>query len=144
MSLSDTAIRKTKPTDKPIKLTEGKGLYLLLNPNGSRWWRFDYRRPITGKRNTLSFGTYPDTGLADARNKRDAARKLLADGVDPGEHRKAKELAGQERAANSFEVVAREWFAKQEPNWAPATRQRFCSASRTTCSRGSGRDLSAT
>jgi len=117
MNLSNTAIRKTKPTDKPIKLTDGKGLYLLLNPNSSRWWRFNYRRPITGKRNTLSFGTYPDTSLADARAKRDEARKLLADGVDPGEHRKAKELAGAERAANSFEVVAREWFAKQKPSW---------------------------
>ena len=70
MSLSDTAIRKAKPAATPTKLADGEGLYLLLNPNGSRWWRWDYRRPVTGKRNTLSLGTYPDTGLADARGKR--------------------------------------------------------------------------
>lgn len=112
MALSDTAIRKAKPADKPQKLTDGGGLYLLLNPNGSRWWRFDYR--YLAKRKTLSMGTYPDTGLADARIKRDDARKLLAAGVDPGEHRKATKAAGEERAANSFEVVAREWLAKRD------------------------------
>lgn len=64
MSLSDTAIRKAKPADKPVKLTDDEGLYLLLMPSGSRWWRWDYRRPITSKRNTLSLGTYPDIGLA--------------------------------------------------------------------------------
>ena len=117
MSLSDTAIRKAKPAATPIKLADGEGLYLLLNPNGSRWWRWDYRRPVTGKRNTLSLGTYPATGLADARGKRDDARKLLAAGVDPGEHRKAEKAAGEDRAANSFEVVGREWFAKQKINW---------------------------
>lgn len=87
MPLSDTAIRKAKPADKPLKLTDGDGLYLLLTPTGSRWWRWDYRRPITAKRNTLSLGTYPDTGLADARAKRDEARKLLASGIDPGVRR---------------------------------------------------------
>lgn len=78
MALTDTAIRKTKPVDKAIRLTDGGGLYLLLNPNGSRWWRLDYRH--LGKRKTLSMGTYPDTGLAVARSKRDEARKLLATG----------------------------------------------------------------
>jgi integrase len=115
MALTDTAIRKPKPTDKPQKLTDGAGLYLLLNPNGSRWWRFDYR--FDGKRKTLSMGTYPDTGLADARERRDAARKLLAQGVDPGVQRKAVKAAGDERAANSFEVIAREWLAVKQPEW---------------------------
>ena len=78
MPLTDTAIRKAKPSDKPVKLTDGQGLYLLLRPDGARWWRWDYRRPVTGRRNTLSLGTYPDTGLADARAKRDEARRLLA------------------------------------------------------------------
>lgn len=111
--LTDPAIRKAKPPVKPVKLVDGGGLYLLLRPDGGRWWRWDYRRPVTGKRNTLSLGTYPDTGLADARHKRNAARTLLAAGIDPGEHRKATDAAGAERAANSFEVVAREWLGKQ-------------------------------
>ena len=111
MALTDTAIRKAKPGEKPQKLSDGAGMYLLLNPNGSRWWRLDYRH--NGKRKTLSLGTYPDTGLADARDKRDAARKLLAAGIDPSEQRKAEKAAGEERAANGFEVVAREWMARQ-------------------------------
>lgn len=114
MPLTDTSIRKAKPGDKAAKLADGGGLYLLLKPDGARWWRWDYRRPVTGKRNTLSLGTYPDTGLADAREKRDVARKLLAAGVDPGEHRKAEKAAGVERAANSFEVIAREWLDKRD------------------------------
>ncbi|MFK2905680.1 integrase arm-type DNA-binding domain-containing protein [Dyella ginsengisoli] len=115
MPLADTAIRSAKPGAKPIKMADGGGLYLLLNPNGSRWWRFDYR--FDGKRKTLSMGTYPDTGLKDAREKRDTARKLLAAGVDPGQQRKAAKSAGEERAANSFEVIAREWHAKQSATW---------------------------
>ena len=115
MPLADTVIRSAKPGAKPIKMADGGGLYLLLNPNGSRWWRFDYR--FDGKRKTLSMGTYPDTGLKDARDKRDTARKLLAAGVDPGEQRKAAKSAGEERAANSFEVIAREWHAKQSATW---------------------------
>ena len=97
MPLSDTAIRNAKPAAKPQKLADGGGLYLLLNPNGSRWWRLKYR--VGGKEKLLSLGTYPDTGLKDARDKRDAARKLLAAGVDPGEQRKAAKAAGEERAA---------------------------------------------
>lgn len=115
MPLSDTAIRNAKPLGKPQKLADGGGLYLLLNPNGSRWWRLKYR--TGGKEKLLSLGVYPDTGLRDAREKRDAARKLLAAGIDPGAQRKAEKAAGEERAANSFEVVAREWHAKQSATW---------------------------
>lgn len=115
MPLTDTAIRNARPGTNRKRLTDGKGLYLWLNLNGSRWWRFDYR--YNGKRKTLSMGTYPDTGLAEARAKRDAARKLLAAGVDPGEERKAVKAAVMQRAANSFEAVAREWLAKQ--TWVP-------------------------
>ena len=117
MPLSDTAIRKAKPQGKAYKLADGGGLYLEIVPSGGKWWRWKYRRPVTGKENRLSFGTYPDVGLADARDKRDAARKLLAAGTDPGESRKAERIAGAERAANSFEVVAREWLAKRD--WVP-------------------------
>lgn len=120
--LTDTAIRKAKPQAKPVKLRDGGGLYLLLNPSGSRWWRWDYRRPVTAKQNTLSLGTYPDTGLADARAKHAEARKLLAAGIDPGEQRKAEKAAGAERAGNSFEVIAREWLAKQ--GWVPGYKDK--------------------
>ena len=119
MALTDTGIRKAKATDKPQKLADGGGMYLLLNPNGSRWWRLDYRH--NGKRKTLSLGTYPDTGLADARDRRDEARKLLAAGIDPSEQRKAAKRAGEERAANSFTVIAEEWLARQAAKMAPAT-----------------------
>ena len=82
MPLTDTAIRKAKPAAKPLQMADGGGLYLLLRPDGARWWRWDYRRPVTGKRNTLSLGTYPDVGLADARARRDGARKQIAAGID--------------------------------------------------------------
>ena len=117
MPLTDTAIRKAQPAQRAQKLRDGKGLYLLLQPDGARWWRYDYRRPITQKRNTLSFGTYPEVSLADARERLAEARKQLAVGVDPGEQRKAIKAAGETAAANSFEVVGREWFAKQRAGW---------------------------
>ncbi len=115
MALTDIAIRTTKPTDKPTKLTDGGGLYLLLKPNGSRWWRLDYR--YGGKRKTLSMGVYPDVGLKEARNRRDDARTLLASDVDPGENRKATKAAKAERGANSFEAITREWFARNSGTW---------------------------
>jgi len=115
MTLTDVTIRKAKPADKTQRLFDGGGMYLEVSPAGGKWWRLKYRFGCKEKR--LSLGTYPDTGLADAREKRDAARKLLAAGVDPGEQRKAAKAAGEERAANSFEVVAREWHAKQSATW---------------------------
>jgi integrase len=115
--LKHTEVHNAKPGDKPKKLTDGGGLYLLVNPNGSKWWRFDYR--FDGKRKTLSMGVFPETGLKDAREKRNAARKLLAADSDPGEQRKAAKAAGVERAANSFEVIAREWLAMKQPEWTP-------------------------
>lgn len=116
MALTDTAIRKAKPADKTQRLFDGGGLYLEISPAGGKWWRWKYR--FGGKEKRLSFGTYPDTGLADARERRDAARKLLAAGIDFGEHRKAAKAAGDAAAANSFEIVGREWFAKQKTKWA--------------------------
>jgi integrase len=110
MPLTDTAIKNTKPADKPFKLADEKGLFLLVHPNGGRYWRLKYR--FDGKQKGLAFGVYPDISLKDARERRDEARKLLANGIDPGEVKKAQKAAGQERAANSFEVLAREWFEK--------------------------------
>jgi integrase len=114
MALTDTAIRNTKPTDKPIRLSDEGGLYLLLNTTGSKWWRFDYR--FAGKRKTLSMGVYPDVGLKDARERRDTARKLLANDIDPGENRKAQKAAVNEQAANSFEIICREWLLNKRSN----------------------------
>jgi integrase len=116
MPLTDTAIRNTKPGAKPVKMFDEKGLFLLLNPTGSRWWRFKYR--FDDKEKLLSFGTYPEVSLKDARLKREEARRQVAAGIDPGEHRKAQKAARTGQAANSFEIVAREWFAKFSPNWA--------------------------
>ena len=115
MPLTDTAIRNAKPAVKRQRMTDGGGLYLEVSPAGGKLWRLKYRHG--GKEKRLALGAYPDTGLKDARDKRDAARKLLAAGVDPAEHRKAVKAAGEERAANSYEVVAREWHAKQSATW---------------------------
>ncbi|WP_150430006.1 integrase arm-type DNA-binding domain-containing protein [Dechloromonas sp. CZR5] len=118
MALNDTAIRAAKPTEKPYKLADEKGLFLLVNPNGSKWWRLKFR--VGGKEKLLSFGIYPEVGLKDARNKRDEARKLLADGGDPSEQRKAQKAAKTERAANSFEVICREWLEQRKDTVEPA------------------------
>lgn len=115
MPLKDTKIRNAKPGKKPIKLFDERGLYLEISPTGGKWWRLKYR--FDGKEKRLSLGVYPDVSLKDARDRRDAARKLLASGIDPSENRKAQKAAKRDRAANSFEVVAREWYAKHAPNW---------------------------
>lgn len=118
MPLTDTAVRNAKPEDKPRKIADEKGLFLLVNPNGSKWWRLKFR--VGGKEKLLSLGTYPDTTLKEAREKRDEARRMLSQGVDPGEQRKATKAAGKDRAANSFEVVGREWFAGYGATLAPS------------------------
>ncbi len=116
MPLSDTALRNAKPNRKTAKLFDGRGLYLEVSPAGGKWWRLKYR--FDGKEKRVSLGVYPDVSLKDARDRRDAARKLLADGIDPSANRKAQKSAHADRAANSFEVVAREWFAKYSATWA--------------------------
>ena len=115
MALSDAAIRRIRPGTKPIKITDEKGLYLLVTPSGGKWWRLDYR--FIGKRKTLSMGVYPDIGLKEARDRRDEARRLVANGVDPGDLRKRNKAATLEKNANTFEMVAREWWSKQASGW---------------------------
>ena len=127
MPLTDTLIRSRKPGPKPIKLADAAGLYLLIQPNGSRWWRLDYSRPHTKKRNTLSLGTYPQTSLKEARDRRDDARKLLSNGIDPGEQRKIIKATGVERASNSFEVIGREWLSTQSRRWVASHHEKQAS-----------------
>lgn len=133
MPLTDTAIRTAKPSSKPRRIYDVDGLYLEIAPSGGKKWRLKYRVDgvdrATGapKRveKSLSLGLYPATGLKEAREKRDAARKLLAAGVDPGEQRKAEKAAGRERSANSFEVIAREWLAKRAQTWVASHTSRI-------------------
>lgn len=114
MPLSDLAVRAAKLAEKPRKLADEKGLYLLINSVG-KYWRFDYR--FDQKRKTLAFGVYPDTTLSMARTRRDEARQLLAKGADPGANRRAAKAACQERVTHAFEGVAREWLSKQSKVW---------------------------
>lgn len=116
MPLTDVAIRKIKPADKPRKVTDERGLYLLVSPSGGKLWRLKYR--FDRKERLLALGAYPDVSLVRAREKRDEARRLLADGVDPGENRKIQKAARAALSANSFEIIGREWFAKMKPEWA--------------------------
>jgi integrase len=115
MALTDTTIRNTKPGERPVKLFDGGGLYLLVSPNGSRWWRLKYR--FDGKERGLSFGVYPDVPLKLARERRDEARKLIANGIDPSAQRQSEKVA----KAHTFEAVAREWLERQKRKLAEVT-----------------------
>jgi integrase len=116
MPLSDTKIRNAKPKDRQYKLFDTGGLFLIVSPAGGKWWRFKYR--FVGKEKLLSLGTYPEVSLAKARTKRDRAREEVADGIDPGQVRKAAKAAKTD-SENTFEVIAREWHAKFTPTWTP-------------------------
>jgi integrase len=115
MALTAIEVSKTRATDRPQKLADGGGLYLLVQPNGAKYWRLDYR--FAGKRKTLAVGVYPDVSLSDARKRREAARKVLANGADPSAVKKAQKAAVMSLAENSFEIVAREWLSKFSKNW---------------------------
>ncbi len=93
-------------------------MYLEVSPAGGKLWRLKYR--FGGKEKRLAFGTYPEVSIKEARTKRVEARRLLAAGIDPGEHKKAQKQAGIEKAANSFEVIAREWLERQQGVWSPS------------------------
>lgn len=124
MALTDLELKKANTTGKPEKRADGGGMYLLAQPDretinekskkvvvrGAKYWRLDYR--FAGKRKTLAIGVYPDVSLLDARERREAARKMLANGADPGAVKKAQKAAVVALAANSFEIVAHEWFSK--------------------------------
>ena len=114
--LTNTQIRNAKPGEKPIRLSDEKGLYLEVAPSGGKWWRFKYR--FGGKEKRISLGVYPEISLADARKRRDDAREQVAKGVDPSEAKKALKQVSIDAVANAFEAVAREWFAKHSTNMA--------------------------
>jgi len=115
MALNDTKIRSIRLPEKPVKLFDGDGLFLFVTLQGSKLWRLKYRHE--GKEKLLSLGKYPEVGLAEARQKKEEARKLIAAGIDPGAVKKAQKQAETEET-ETFEVIAREWHTKFSPTWA--------------------------
>ncbi|TAL15882.1 DUF4102 domain-containing protein [bacterium] len=115
-ALSDVQVRNAKPQEKDVKLFDGGGLFLLVTPTGGKLWRFKYS--FGGMSKLLALGIYPQISLAEARQRREDAKKLLANGVNPGAVKKAQKAAGENGRANSFEVVAREWHEKFKDSWA--------------------------
>ncbi|WP_407224500.1 tyrosine-type recombinase/integrase [Enterobacter hormaechei] len=120
MALTDIKVRTTKPSDKPFKLTDGQGMYLLINPNGSKYWRLQYR--FGGKQKVLALGVYPMVSLGEARRKRDEAKKLVSDGIDPSEKKKADKIEQSE--ALTFEAVARDWHTACKRKWSDSHSER--------------------
>jgi integrase len=108
MALTDIKVRSAKPQEKEYTLVDGDGMFLLIHPNGSKYWRFRFR--FGGKQHLMAFCVYPETSLADVRQKREEARRLVAAGIDPREHKRAVKEE-QAKEAITFESVAREWHA---------------------------------
>lgn len=123
MPLTDAKIRNTKPGAKPIKLTDGHGLYLEVRPTGAKLWRYRYR--IAGKENVFAIGEYfhdkraGHVSLDHARRYRDEARVLVKQGIHPAHHRKEQRFSQRSEAENTFEIVAREWLMQKQPGWTP-------------------------
>lgn len=115
MPLTDRKVSQAKKKTKDYKLSDEKGLYLLVKTNGSKYWRFKYR--FIGREKLLALGVYPDVGLKDARTKRDDARKQLANNIDPGLVKQQEKEALKIKSAHAFEVVAREWHESKKQTW---------------------------
>ncbi len=120
MSLTDTRVRNAKPQAKAYKLSDGGGMYLLVKPDGGRYWRLDYR--FAGKRRTLALGVYPIMTLSSVRTQRDEARRLLAQEIDPNAAKQARKRAAKIARENTFESIAREWMTNQRHRLA----HRYC------------------
>ena len=114
MPLTDVKVRNAKPAQKRTKLSDSDGMYLLVTPNGGKYWRLKDR--YAGKEKLLALGTYPEISLADARQRRDEARRQVAHGIDPGALRKAQKQA-ETKETETFEVIAREWHEKFKESW---------------------------
>ncbi len=119
VSLSDAKVRNAKPKEKPYKMADGEGLFLMVMPTGSKYWRLKYF--FGGKEKVLALGVYPETSLTDAREGRARAKKSLAAGKDPGQVKKESRRQSTISNANTFEMVAREWFENREHEWAPGS-----------------------
>ncbi len=115
MSLSDAKVRNAKPRKKPYKIADGEGLFLVVMPTGSKYWRLRYF--FAGKERLLALGVYPEITLTDARDRRARARKLVAQGTDPGEAKKEVKRQSLLRSASAFETLAREWYQKRTHEW---------------------------
>ena len=123
MSLTDTKVRSLKPREKKYKVSDGKGLFLLIAPQGSKYWRFKYT--FNGKERLLAFGVYPDLSLSEAREKCHEAQNLLAKEIDPGVAKKVAKRSKILAAQNTFEAIAREWYAKFSARWVPSHGERI-------------------
>lgn len=110
MVLTDIAIRNAKPAEKPLRLYDRDGLYLEISPAGGKWWRLKYH--FAGKEKRISLGVHPEVDLKKARQRTLEARQLIAERVDPSEHKKAAQRAAKQQDAYRFEAVAREWITR--------------------------------
>lgn len=119
MPLTDTAARQAKPKEKTYKISDSQGLYLEITPSGSKLWRLKYR--IAGKEKRYAIGVYPAVSLSEARARRDEARKLISEGIDPVHARKEVQRQAVIAATNTFEALANEWLAHNTPRWAQST-----------------------
>lgn len=124
MALTDVQIRNAKPKDKPYVLNDGRGLNLEISPKGGKWWRLRYT--FAGKANRLSLGVYPEISLVQARERRDEARKLIAQGIDPAAERKA-EKAEDQAQAETFQAITEEWFQEFRHTWTDSTAETIIS-----------------
>ncbi|KHT22162.1 tyrosine-type recombinase/integrase [Pectobacterium carotovorum] len=115
MPLTDVKVRSAKPEDKAYKLTDGEGMHLMVHPNGSKYWRLQYR--FDGKQKTLALGVYPEITLSEARQRRDEAKRQIATGIDPSEQKKVDKQLRQTLVDNTFKAIALEWHEYKRPNW---------------------------
>ena len=123
--MNDTQLRNLKPSEKSYRVSDGCGLYVQIEPSGGKLWRLAYR--YHGKQKTLALGRYPEVGLADARARRDAAKRQLSNGVDPGEARKLEKRQSVIAANTTFGAIAKEWFDNRKSRWVESYSSRIWS-----------------
>lgn len=124
--LTDTKVRQAKPGPKPYKLADGNGLFLLVNPNGTRYWRLKYR--LAGKEKLYAVGVYPEISLAEAREKALDARRLIREGQDPVAERRRQRAATASTTAETFQAISEEWITSRAGVWSPTYREAIHSA----------------